>query len=151
FDMLFGPTYKGIPLVTATAVALAKSHKLNIPFAFDRKEAKHHGEGGRIVGAPLKGRVLIIDDVITAGTAIRHSAQMIREAGAEVAGVVLALDRQEKGLDDQSATQELAQSLNAPVISIASLDDVMTHLNNKSSSDRQFLKLKSYREAHGCQ
>ena len=117
FDMLFGPAYKGIPLVTITAAALAERHQRSVPFAFNRKEAKDHGEGGRIVGSPLKGRVLIVDDVITAGTAIRESIEIIRGAGAAPAGVLLALDRQERASDsDFSAVQEVRSQYQIPVV-----------------------------------
>src|SRR5450631_61880 len=118
FDMLFGPAYKGIPLVTITAAALAERHARSVPFAFNRKEAKDHGEGGTIVGAPLKGRVLIVDDVITAGTAIRESIEIIRAAGAQPAGVLLALDREERGsVSPLSAVQEVREQFGIPVVS----------------------------------
>ena len=119
FDVLFGPAYKGIPLVTATAVALAERHGLDVPFAFNRKEAKDHGEGGAIVGAALAGRVLIVDDVITAGTAIRESVQLIRQAGATPAGIVICLDRQERGTGELSAVQQIQQETDVPVVSVA--------------------------------
>ena len=128
-DVLFGPAYKGIPLVTVTAAALSDHHGLSLPFAFNRKEAKDHGEGGSIVGAPLQGRVLIIDDVITAGTAIRESIEIIRAAGAHPAGVVLALDRQERGATSPlSAVQEIGETYAIPVIPIIGLDDLIEHL-----------------------
>ena len=128
FDMLFGPAYKGIPLVTTTAVALADWQSRSVPFAFNRKEAKKHGEGGSIVGAPLAGRVLIVDDVISAGTAIRESIEIIRAAGATPAGVVVALDRQERGQGPLSAVQEVQQAFSIPVINIVTLADLITHL-----------------------
>ena len=128
YDMLFGPAYKGIPLATTTAVALADWHGHNAPFAFNRKEAKTHGEGGSIVGAPLAGRVLIIDDVISAGTAIRASMEIIRAAGATPAGVVVALDRQERGQGPLSAVQEVQQAFSIPVVNIIALDDLIEHL-----------------------
>ena len=134
FDMLFGPAYKGIPLAAATAAALYSDHGRNLPFAFNRKEAKSHGEGGSIVGRPLAGRVLIVDDVITAGTAIRESVEIIRAAGAEPAGVALALDRQELGRDAQgrdlpeSAAQEVGRLYGIPCVSILSLADLIEAL-----------------------
>src|SRR5580692_4017049 len=130
FDMLFGPAYKGIPLVTITAAALAERAGRNVPFAFNRKEAKDHGEGGNIVGSALKGRVLIVDDVITAGTAIRESIDIIAKAGATPAGVLLALDRQERGADSQfSAVQEVQNQHAIPVISVLTLGDLMEHIS----------------------
>ncbi|MBC7984643.1 MAG: orotate phosphoribosyltransferase [Candidatus Obscuribacterales bacterium] len=150
FDMLFGPAYKGIPLVTATAVALADSHSRDLPWAFNRKEAKAHGEGGNIVGAPLKGRVLIVDDVITAGTAIRESIDIIRAAGAEPAGVVLALDRQERGQGDLSAVQEVEQTFGLPVHSIIKLADLITHLEKNAARDENTLSaIRRYRADYG--
>jgi orotate phosphoribosyltransferase len=128
FDMLFGPAYKGIPLATATAIALATRHGRNVPVAFNRKEAKSHGEGGRLIGAPLAGRVLIVDDVITAGTAVRESIDLIREAGATPAGVVLAFDRQERGQGPLSAVQEVQSTFSIPVLTISTLDDLIAHL-----------------------
>src|SRR3984885_6202922 len=125
YDMLFGPAYKGIPLVTITAAAMAERHGRNLPFAFNRKEAKDHGEGGTIVGSPLKGNVLIVDDVITAGTAIRESIDIIRAAGARPAGVLLALDRQERaGASNLSAVQEVRDQYQIPVIAVVSLADL---------------------------
>jgi orotate phosphoribosyltransferase len=128
FDMLFGPAYKGIPLATATAIALATRHGRNVPVAFNRKEAKTHGEGGSLIGAPLAGRVLIVDDVITAGTAVRESIDLIHGAGASLAGVVLALDRQERGQGALSAVQEIQSTFSVPVITIGTLDDLISHL-----------------------
>jgi orotate phosphoribosyltransferase len=129
FDLLFGPAYKGIPLVTATAAALAEQHGRDVPYCFNRKEAKDHGEGGRIVGRALAGRVLIVDDVITAGTAIRESIDIIRGAGATPAGVLLALDREERGRDSaRSAVQEVRESFGLPVVSILTLTDLITGL-----------------------
>ncbi|MFQ5634743.1 MAG: orotate phosphoribosyltransferase, partial [Gammaproteobacteria bacterium] len=128
FDMLFGPAYKGIPLVALTAAALAEHQGIDAPYAFNRKEAKDHGEGGNIVGAPVEGRVLILDDVITAGTAIREAVDMIRVAGGEPAGIVIALDRQERGDRDQSAVQEVREQLGLPVASIVRLEDLVEHL-----------------------
>jgi len=128
FEMLFGPAYKGIPLVAVTAAALAEHHGRDLPFAFNRKEAKDHGEGGMIIGSALKGRVLIVDDVITAGTAIRESVGILRAAGATLAGVVLALDRQERGQGMQSAVQEVQQQFGVPCISIVTLADLIESL-----------------------
>jgi len=126
FDTLFGPAYKGIPLASTCAIALSEHHDRNVPYSFNRKEAKSHGEGGNLIGAPLKGRVLIIDDVITAGTAIRESMDIIEQARAEAAGVVIALNRMERGQGDLSAIQEIEASDNIPVISIVSLDELIT-------------------------
>jgi orotate phosphoribosyltransferase len=128
FDMLFGPAYKGIPLATTTAVALAEHHHRSVPWAFNRKEAKEHGEGGNIVGSPLKGRVVIVDDVITAGTAIRESVDLIRAAGATPAGVALALDRQERGQGARSAVQEVSAEFGLRCVSILTLADLIATL-----------------------
>lgn len=150
FDMLFGPAYKGIPLVTTTAIALADHHNRDVPWAFNRKEAKDHGEGGNIVGAPLKGRVLIVDDVITAGTAIRESIDIIRAAGAEPAGVILALDRQERGQGTLSAVQEVEQTFKLPVASIIKLADLITHLEQTTNADAALLNaICKYRANYG--
>jgi orotate phosphoribosyltransferase len=150
FDMLFGPAYKGIPLVTATAIALADRHNRDIPWAFNRKEAKAHGEGGSIVGAPLVGRVLIVDDVITAGTAIRESIDIIRAAGAVPCGVVLALDRQERGQGALSAVQEVEQDYKLPVASILKLQGLIAHLESSASQDAALLTaIKKYRADYG--
>ena len=148
-DVLFGPAYKGIPLVTATAAALSEHHGLSLPFAFNRKEAKDHGEGGSIVGAPLKGRILIIDDVITAGTAIRESIEIIRAAGAHPAGVVLALDRQERGTTSPlSAVQEIGETYGIPVIPIIGLDDLIEHLG-ASGQAAELASMRAYRDRYG--
>ena len=128
FDMLFGPAYKGIPLVTLAAAALAEQHDIDVPYSFNRKEAKAHGEGGSIVGAPLSGRVLIVDDVITAGTAMRETYQIITSAGAEIAGVVISLDRQARGQGPCPAVQELRPPLDMPVVSIGQLGDLINIL-----------------------
>jgi orotate phosphoribosyltransferase len=149
FDMLFGAAYKGIPLVTATAAALAVDHGLDLPFAFNRKEIKDHGEGGAIVGSPLAGRVLIIDDVITSGTAIRESIDTIRRAAAHPAGVVLALDRQERGAKSElSAVQEVSEQFGLPVITILTLADLIEHL---ASGGRQadLARMQAYRLRFG--
>jgi len=149
FDMLFGPAYKGIPLVAATAAALATDHGLDLPYAFNRKEAKDHGEGGIIVGAPLAGRVLIVDDVITAGTAIRESVEIIRAAGATPAGVLIALDRQERGQGTRSAVQEVEDDLELAVISIVGLADVIGHLEAEDGMQAETEALRAYRQRYG--
>ena len=149
FDMLFGPAYKGIPLVTITAAALAERHQRSVPFAFNRKEAKDHGEGGRIVGSPLKGRVLIVDDVITAGTAIRESIEIIRAGGAVPAGVLLALDRQERAPgSDFSAVQEVRSQYQIPVVSVINLSDLMQHVS-QSGQAAELSSMRLYRERYG--
>jgi orotate phosphoribosyltransferase len=148
FDMLFGPAYKGIPLVTATAAALAEHEGMNLPFAFNRKEAKDHGEGGSIVGAPLAGRVLIVDDVMTAGTAIRESVEIIRSHGAMPAGVLIALDREERGQGERSAVQEVQETYGLPVVSVLRLRDLVEHL--ESAGDKDFLEaVRAYRTRYG--
>jgi orotate phosphoribosyltransferase len=149
YDMLFGPAYKGIPLVTITAAAMAERHGKNLPFAFNRKEAKDHGEGGTIVGSPLKGNVLIVDDVITAGTAIRESIDIIRAAGARPAGVLLALDRQERaGTSSLSAVQEVRNQYQIPVVAVVNLADLMDHVGT-SSQPADIAGLRLYRERYG--
>ena len=149
FDMLFGPAYKGIPLVTITAAALAEHAGRSLPFAFNRKEAKDHGEGGSIIGSPLKGRVLIVDDVITAGTAIRESIDIIRAAGAQAAGVLLALDRQERAPESRfSAVQEVRNQYGIPVITVIDLDDLMQHTALKGRKD-DLERMQGYRERYG--
>ena len=149
FDMLFGPAYKGIPLVTATTAALAEHHGIDLPFAFNRKESKDHGEGGLIVGSPLKGRVLIVDDVITAGTAIRDSIEIIRAAGAHPAGVLLALDRQERGtVSPLSAVQEVREQFGMPVIAVVSLSDLMQHMGTLGR-DADLAAMAAYRDRYG--
>jgi len=148
FDVLYGPAYKGIPLAAASAIALAEQHGMDTPYAFNRKEAKDHGEGGNIVGHELQGRILIIDDVITAGTSVCESIDIIRAAGAEPAGVVIALDRQEKGQHELSAIQEVEQNHAIPVISIARLEDIVSFL--QQDSDPALLgKIQAYRERYG--
>jgi len=147
FDMLFGPAYKGIPLVTATAAALAEHEHLDRPYAFNRKEAKAHGEGGSIVGAPLAGRVLIVDDVITAGTAIRESVDIIRGHGATPAAVLIALDRQERGAGERSAVQEV-EATGLPVISVLKLADLAGHLEASGDSVR-LGAIREYRARYG--
>jgi orotate phosphoribosyltransferase len=148
FDVLFGPAYKGIPLVASAAVALADHHGRNVPWAFNRKEAKDHGEGGNIVGAPLRGRILIVDDVITAGTAIRESIDIIRAAGATPSGVVLALDRQERGQTPLSAVQEVEQQLGLPVASILKLSDLISHLQAGGDAG-QLAAVQRYKNEYG--
>jgi orotate phosphoribosyltransferase len=149
FDMLFGPAYKGIPLVTTTAASLAERHGLDVPFAFNRKESKDHGEGGSIIGGPLKGRVLIVDDVITAGTAIRESIDIIRSAEAHPAGVLLALDRQERGaVSPLSAVQEVREQFGIPVLSVISLADLMHHMEH-SGGGADLAAMRSYRDRYG--
>ncbi len=143
FNMLFGPAYKGITLVASIAIALAKNNH-NIPFAYNRKEAKDHGEGGTIVGAPLKGNILIVDDVISAGTSVRESVELIKKEGATPCGVAIALDRQEKGNNDLSAVQEVQQHNQIPVISIAGLDDLILYLQG----DQEMVEFKSSIEAY---
>lgn len=140
FDMLFGPAYKGIPLAALAAASLAEQHDIDVPYSFNRKEAKARGEGGSIVGAPLSGGVLVVDDVITAGTAVREAHRMISAAGAEVAGLIISLDRQERGRGPYSAVQEIKQSLDIPVISIVQLDDLIDILE-ESSEYEEFLEL----------
>ncbi|MBF0256018.1 MAG: orotate phosphoribosyltransferase [Gammaproteobacteria bacterium] len=148
FDLLFGPAYKGIPLAAVTAAALAEQHQRDLPYAFNRKEAKDHGEGGNIVGHALQGRVLIIDDVITAGTAIRESMDIIAAQGAKPAGVVIALDRQERGKGERSAIQEVEQDFGIPVISIVKLEQLAEYLEEKGESDN-LAKIQAYRAEYG--
>ncbi len=148
FDMLFGPAYKGIPLVTATASAMAEHEGRNLPFAFNRKEAKDHGEGGTIIGAPLSGRVLIVDDVITAGTAIRESVEIIRAQGASPAGVLIALDREERGQGARSAVQEVRETLGLPVVSVLRLKDLLEHLEGTGQAEL-LESVRGYRDRYG--
>jgi orotate phosphoribosyltransferase len=148
YDMLFGPAYKGIPLVAAIAIALADAGR-DVPFAFNRKEAKDHGEGGSVVGAPLAGRVLIVDDVISAGTSVRESVELIRHSGAAPAGVAIALDRLEKGAGELSAVQEVRQIYNIAVISIATLDDLVGYLAADGALTPQLEAVRQYRERYG--
>ena len=148
FDMLFGPAYKGIPLVSAIAIALAESGH-NYSFCFNRKEAKDHGEGGNIVGAPLAGRVLIVDDVISAGVSVRESVELIRAAGATPCGVVIALDRMERGSGELSAVQEVQHAYGIPVVSIANLDSIMHYLQDRGDLARNLHAVQSYRTQYG--
>ena len=148
FDVLFGPAYKGIPLVAATSVALAEFGR-NLPFCFNRKEAKDHGEGGMTIGAPLKGRVLIVDDVISAGTSVRESVEIIRGAGARPAGVLIALDRMERGAGALSAVQEVRSQFGIPVVSIARLDDLAVFLGTRADMAQQLRLVERYRKEYG--
>ncbi len=148
FDMLFGPAYKGIVLAAVTSLALAEKNR-NVPYAFNRKEAKDHGEGGLLVGAPLKGRVLIIDDVISAGTSVRESVAIIRAAGAEPAGVVISLDRQERGTGELSATQEVYRQHGIPVVSVAALADIVAYLSQRGDETAKLAKIEEYRRSYG--
>jgi len=148
FDMLFGPAYKGIPLATGIAMAWDEKYQQSLPYAYNRKEAKDHGEGGQLVGAPLSGRVLIVDDVISAGTSVRESVTWIREAGAEVAGVAIALDRQERGQGALSAAQEVATEFGFPVVSVISLADLLSWLET-AGLEVDIEAIKDYRERYG--
>ena len=148
-DQLFGPAYKGIPLAAATAIGLAENGH-NMPYSFNRKEAKDHGEGGTIVGAPLRGRVLIVDDVITAGTSVRQSVEMIRAEGASPAGVLIALDRMERGQGDKSAVQEVREAYQMPVVAIATLDDVLAFIALRTDLARWLPAIEAYRAEYGA-
>ena len=150
FDMLFGPAYKGIPLASAVAIALAEQKGRDVPYAFNRKEAKDHGEGGNTVGAALAGRVLIIDDVISAGTSVRESVDIIRAAGAEAAGVAIALDRQEVGTDGSSAIGQIEAAFAMPVTSIVKLDDLMTYLGEHPEMEANRQAVADYRSRYGA-
>lgn len=149
FDLVFGPAYKGIPLAATTAVALADQHNLDMPYCYNRKEAKDHGEGGTLVGAPLAGKVLIIDDVITAGTAVREVMTIIQQAGAKPAAVVIGLNRQERGKGDVSAIQEVEQTFGVPVISIINLNHIISYLEAQSGQGELIQKIKDYRSQYG--
>jgi len=153
FDLLFGPAYKGIPIATTTAVALADHHHMDLPYCFNRKEAKTHGEGGNLVGSPLEGKVMLVDDVITAGTAIRESMEIIKANGADLSGVLIALDRQEKGKGELSAIQEVERDFGTQVISIVTLGDLITYLEEKVSETPSLVEsldsIKKYRENYG--
>ena len=150
-DMLFGPAYKGIALAAATAIALADQHQRDLPWAYNRKEAKDHGEGGTLVGAPLAGRVLIVDDVMTAGTAVRESLALIRAQGATPAGVLIALDRQERGTGTRSAAQEVAADYGIPVLAIANLADVLAYAGDRAELATAHAALVAYRARYGVQ
>lgn len=149
FDVLFGPAYKGIPIATTTAVALADHHNLDVPYCFNRKEAKAHGEGGNLVGSPLEGKVMLVDDVITAGTAIRESMTLIEANNASLAGVLIALDRQERGTGELSAIQEVERDYSTKVVSIVSLNDVVTYLRSAGGYDEAISAIEAYRENYG--
>jgi orotate phosphoribosyltransferase len=149
FDVLFGPAYKGIPLAAATAVALAEHHQIDTPWCFNRKEAKDHGEGGTLVGAPLAGRVMIIDDVITAGTAIREVMQIIQAQDAQAAGVLIALNRQERGQGELSAIQEVERDFGMPVVSIVSLEQVLEYLAGDAELKKHLPAVETYRANFG--
>jgi orotate phosphoribosyltransferase len=149
FDMLFGPAYKGIPLVAAVAIALDDEGR-DVPYAFNRKEVKDHGEGGNVIGAPLAGSVLIVDDVISAGTSVRESVEIMRHAGADPCAVAIALDRMERGSASLSAVQEVRQTYNVPVISIASLDDLIGYLATDPKLALQLEAVRRYRERYGA-
>ncbi|MBI3222003.1 MAG: orotate phosphoribosyltransferase [Nitrosomonadales bacterium] len=148
FDMLFGPAYKGIPLGAGAAIALVEQGH-NVPFCYNRKEAKDHGEGGTTVGAKLQGKVLIIDDVISAGTSVRESIELIRAAGAQPCGVIIALDRMERGQGELSAVQEVKQSFGIPVIAIATLDDLLGYLQGDAGMVQNLTAVQSYRDRYG--
>jgi orotate phosphoribosyltransferase len=149
FDVLFGPPYKGIPLVSTMSVALARDHGVSMPYAYARKEVKDHGEGGQLVGAPLKGRVLIVDDVVTAGTAANEAIQMILAAGAEPAGVLVAIDRQERGADgSMSAVQSLEATHGIPVLSIVTFSEIVDYVR-RSQSEAEIERMLAYRDAYG--
>ena len=148
FDMLFGPAYKGITLAASIAIALARQGR-NVPYAYNRKEAKDHGEGGTIVGAPLRGRVLIVDDVISAGTSVRESVDMITASGAQPCGVAIAIDRQERGLGALSAVQEVEKTNGIPVCSIANLETLIVYLQNQSDMGQNLEAIKVYRKQYG--
>lgn len=148
-DVLFGPAYKGIPIATTTAVALVEHHDIDIPYCFNRKEAKDHGEGGTLVGSPLKGNVVIVDDVITAGTAIRESMEIIKQHDATLSAVLLSLDRQEKGREELSAIQELKRDYQCQVHSIITLDDLISYLSESETLSAHLPAVKAYRERYG--
>jgi orotate phosphoribosyltransferase len=149
FDVLLGPAYKGIPLAAATAIALADGHGRDVPFAYNRKEAKAHGEGGTLVGAPLVGRVLVIDDVITAGTAVREVIAMIDAAGAQLAGVAIGLNRQERGEGALSAIQEIERKHGIPVLSIIEMSHIIDYLEAEGGADEALVGMRAYREEYG--
>ncbi|EKO3666660.1 orotate phosphoribosyltransferase [Vibrio metschnikovii] len=149
FDVLFGPAYKGIPIATTTAVALADHHDIDTPYCFNRKEAKDHGEGGNLVGSALEGRIMLVDDVITAGTAIRESMEIIQANGAQLAGVLVAIDRQEKGQGELSAIQEVERDFDCQIISIVSLGDLVTYLKEQGGDPVQLAAVEAYRAQYG--
>ncbi|WP_154115020.1 orotate phosphoribosyltransferase [Vibrio cincinnatiensis] len=149
YDVLFGPAYKGIPIATTTAVALADHHDVDTPYCFNRKEAKDHGEGGNLVGSPLQGRIMLVDDVITAGTAIRESMEIIQANGADLAGVLVAIDRQEKGKGELSAIQEVERDFGCSIVSIISLTDLVTYLQEQGTNSDHLDAVKAYRAQYG--
>ena len=149
FDVLFGPAYKGIPIATTTAVALSNDYDLDVPYCFNRKEAKTHGEGGNLVGSPLEGKIMLVDDVITAGTAIRESMLLIEQHKASLAGVLIALDRQERGQGELSAIQEVERDFNTQVISIVTLADVVAYLSSLGTNAEAVNSINQYRETYG--
>jgi len=149
YDVLFGPAYKGIPIATTTAVALADHHDKDVPYCFNRKEKKAHGEGGTLVGSELKGKIMLVDDVITAGTAIRESMEIIAQNGADLSGVLIALDRQEKGKAELSAIQEVERDFGTKVISIVKLADLISYLESKGTMGEHLEAVKAYREQYG--
>lgn len=149
YDVLFGPAYKGIPLASTTVVALADQHDRDVPYVFNRKEKKDHGEGGQLVGAELNGKVLIIDDVISAGTSVGESVEIIRAAGAEPAGVIIALDRQERGQGELSAIQQVEQTHQIPVVSIICLNDLLSYLQGNPELNQHLPAVKAYRKQYG--
>ena len=151
YDMLFGPAYKGVPLVSVLSSSLFVNHEKDVSFVYNRKEKKEHGEGGQIVGPSLAGKIVIVDDVITAGTAIKEASKMIIEAGAEISGILIALDRQEKAAGDSSAVQEVSQELGVPVISIVNLDQILTYVKNSPSEFGDYVnRIEGYREKYGA-
>ncbi len=149
FDVLFGPAYKGIPIATTTAVALAEHHQRDVPYCFNRKEAKTHGEGGSLVGSALQGNIMLVDDVITAGTAIRESMQIIQAQGATLAGVLIALDRQERGQGELSAIQEVERDFGTKVVSIIGLNDLINYLQGKPELAEHLAAVTAYRAEYG--
>lgn len=149
YDLLFGPAYKGIPIATTTAVALSNNYDLDVPYCFNRKEAKTHGEGGSLVGSELAGKIMLVDDVITAGTAIRESMDIIQAHNAQLAGVLIALDRQEKGKAELSAIQEVERDYNASVIAIVQLSDVVNYLQGQPEMQTHLQAVNAYRETYG--
>ena len=149
FDVLFGPAYKGIPIATTTAVALYEHHNVDTPYCFNRKEKKAHGEGGTLVGAELAGRIMLVDDVITAGTAIRESMEMIAANNASLAGVLIALDRQEKGKGELSAIQEVERDFDTKVVSIVTLNDLISYLQDKPEMAEHLANVNAYRDTYG--
>ncbi|MFL2980752.1 MAG: orotate phosphoribosyltransferase [Methylophilaceae bacterium] len=148
FDLIFGPAYKGIPLVSSVSVALSNKN-INAPYSFNRKEIKDHGEGGQIIGSPIKGKVLILDDVISAGTSINESYTLIRKNGAQVVGVIVAIDRQEKGENSLSATQEIAKKYSIPVFSIITLGDIVNYLETANSFNNELELIKNFQKTYG--